>query len=391
VKEDMRNKSTDSIRNQYPRSANREHSVPLYLTSSFTFENAEQARALFAEEMEGNIYSRFSNPNVSEFINKMVLLEKSEDGFAYATGMAAIFASLAALLKSGDHVVATRSLFGSSHQILVNILPKWGIECTYVEAAEPQNWEMAIRKNTKMFFTETPSNPGLDIVDLFLAQKLKEKYNLILNVDNTFASPVIQTPADFGADLISHSATKYIDGQGRVLGGVIVGKKELIDEIRFFSRHTGPAMSPFNAWLLSKSLETLELRVTKHCENALKIARLLEKHPGLEKVKYPGLQSHPQYILAGKLMSSGGGIVTFNVKGGFDGAKKFADNLKMISVSANLGDTRSIVTHPASTTHSKLTKEEQERVSIFPGLIRLSVGLEDFEDIKEDVIQALNF
>lgn len=382
-------KETKAIRNQYQKSGSREHSVPLYLTSSFTFNDAEQARALFADEVEGNIYSRFSNPNVSEFIAKMADLEKCENGFAFATGMAAIFASFAALLKAGDHIVATRSLFGSSHQILVTILPKWGIECSYVEAIQPEHWEKAIRKNTKMFFIETPSNPGLDIVDLSQAQKLKEKYNLILNVDNTFATPVLQTPSDFGADLISHSATKYIDGQGRVLGGVILGSNKLIDDIRFFGRQTGPALSPFNAWILSKSLETLSLRVEKHCTNAQFIAEQLQGNKSLELVRYPGLKSHPQYELAQKQMRSAGGIVTFNVKGGYDGAKRFVDALQMVSISANLGDTRSIVTHPASTTHSKLSNEEQQRVGIFPGLIRLSVGLEDKQDIIDDVTGAL--
>lgn len=385
----MKKKQTDSIRKQYERSANREHSVPLYLTSSFTFENAEQGRALFADEIDGNIYSRFSNPNTTEFVKKMAMLEKTDDGFAFASGMAAIFAGFAALLQSGDHIVATRSLFGSSHQILQKILPKWGITCTYVEATQPEGWESAITDNTKMFFIETPSNPGLDIVDLGYAQNLKNKYNLILNVDNTFATPVLQTPSDFGADLISHSATKYIDGQGRMLGGVLVGRQDLITDIRFFTRQTGPSLSPFNAWMFSKSLETLDLRVSKHCENALKLAEILERHAHIETVKYPGLVSHPQFELAKKQMKQGGGIITFNVRGGYECAKKFVDSLQMISITANLGDTRTIVTHPASTTHSKLTKEEQERVSIFPGLIRVSVGLEDIDDIKQDIFQAL--
>jgi O-succinylhomoserine sulfhydrylase len=386
----MKKKITESIRTQYEQSANREHSVPLYLTSSFTFENAEQGRALFAEEISGNIYSRFSNPNTTEFVRKMAALEKADDGFAFATGMAAVFAGFAALLQAGDHIIATRSLFGSSHQILVKILPKWGITCTYVEATDTSDWEKAITKNTKMFFVETPSNPGLDVVDLAYARKLKEKYNLILVVDNTFATPVLQTPADFGADLILHSATKYIDGQGRMLGGIIVGHKDLINDVRFFARQTGPSLSPFNAWIFCKSLETLDLRVKKHSENAHKLAQELANHKQIETVKYPGLESHPQYKLAKNQMKGGGGIVTFNIRGGYDNAKKFVDALQMISVCANLGDTRTIVTHPASTTHSKLTKEEQEKVSIFPGLIRVSVGLEDIDDIKQDISQALD-
>ncbi|MCB0281443.1 MAG: aminotransferase class I/II-fold pyridoxal phosphate-dependent enzyme [Calditrichaeota bacterium] len=380
---------TKNIRLQGPKSGNREHSVPLYLTSSFVFENAENGRALFADEVEGNIYSRFSNPNTTEFVNKMASLEKMDDGFAFASGMAAVFAGFAALLKSGDHIVASRSLFGSSHQILVKILPKWGITCTYVEAGQPQDWEKAITKNTKMFFVETPSNPGLDIVDLQQAQHLSEKYNLILHIDNTFATPVLQQPADFGADIISHSATKYLDGQGRVIGGVIVGKQKWVDEIRFFARQTGPSMSPFNAWILSKSLETLHLRVERHCSNALKLAEVLEHNPRLNRVSYPWLESHPQYELVKKQMKAGGGIITFEIKGGYQAAQKFIDALQMISITANLGDSRTIATHPASTTHSKLSEEEQRRVNIMPGLVRISVGLENIEDIVEDINQAL--
>lgn len=380
---------TKNIRLQAARSGNREHSVPLYLTSSFVFEDAENGRALFADEVEGNIYSRFSNPNTTEFVNKMASLEKMDDGFAFASGMAAVFAGFAALLQSGDHIVASRSLFGSSHQILVKILPKWGITCTYVEAGQPEEWEKAIAKNTKMFFVETPSNPGLDIVDLQHARHLSEKHNLILHIDNTFATPVLQQPADFGADIISHSATKYIDGQGRVIGGVIVGRKKWVDEIRFFARQTGPSMSPFNAWILSKSLETLHLRVEKHSSNALKLAEELERNPYLNRVSYPWLQSHPQYDLVKKQMKGGGGIITFEIKGGYSAAQKFIDALQVISITANLGDSRTIATHPASTTHSKLSEEEQRRVNISPGLVRISVGLENMDDILEDINQAL--
>ena len=385
----MENFETKSIRTQTERSKNREHSTPLYLTSSFVFENAEQGRALFADEIEGNIYSRFSNPNTTEFIDKMVQLEKAEDGFAFATGMAAVFTSFGALLQSGDHVLASRSLFGSTHQLLTKIFPKWGITHTYVDASNPDEWEKSIQKNTKMIFVETPSNPGLELIDLEWLGKLKEKHGLILNVDNCFATPYLQNPSDFGADLVTHSATKFIDGQGRVLGGVIVGKKDLIKEIRFFARQTGPALSPFNAWLLSKSLETLSVRMDKHCENALKLAEALEKNDEIENVKYPFLPSHPQYSLAKKQMKLGGGIVTFVPKGGFERAAKFIDSIKLCSITANLGDTRTTITHPASTTHSKLTDEEREKVSIAPGLIRVSVGLENINDIIEDINQAL--
>lgn len=385
----MKNFETIAVRTQQDKTENREHSVPLYLTSSFTFENAEQGRALFADELEGNIYSRFSNPNTSEFIEKMSLLEKTEDGFAFATGMAAVFTSLAAFLKSGDHVLASRSLFGSTHQILTKILPKWGITHTYVNVSKPEDWEKNIKENTKMIFVETPSNPGLELIDLELLGNLSKKNNLIFNVDNCFATPYLQNPADYGAHLITHSATKFIDGQGRVLGGIIVGKKELIKEIRFFARQSGPALSPFNAWILSKSLETLAVRMEKHCENAFALSKHLEKNNEIEKVKYPFLSSHPQYELAKKQMKLGGGIVTFNLKGGFERAKKFIDSIKLLSITANLGDTRTTITHPASTTHSKLTEDERQLVGIGPGLIRVSVGLENLQDIIEDIDQAI--
>ncbi len=385
----MLKKETQDIRNQYPRSENREHSVPLYLTSSFVFDDAEQGRALFANEISGNIYSRFSNPNTTEFVNKMCVLEKMEDGFAFATGMAALFAGFAGLLKAGDHVLASRALFGSTYQILVKILSKWGITTSFVDATQPDKWESQINNNTKMFFIETPSNPGLDIIDLSVARQLKNKYDLILFIDNTFATPILQTPADYGADLIAHSATKYIDGQGRACGGVIVGNKELIEEIRFFARQTGPSMAPFNAWLFSKSLETLALRMERHCSNAQALAKELDQNEQLEYVRYPGLESHPNFILAKKQMKDFGGIVTLLLKGGYGRAQRFMDALQMISKTANLGDTRTVATHPSSTTHSKLTVEEQEQVLIYPGLIRISVGLENSEDIIGDINQAL--
>ena len=307
----MKKKETSSIRIQAERSHNREHSVPLYLTSSFLFEDTEQGRALFADEIEGNVYSRFSNPNTTEFVDKMCALENAEAGVAFASGMSAVFSGFGALLKSGDHIVASRSLFSSTHQLLTKILPKWGITHTYVDGNKPEDWEKAINKNSRMIFVETPSNPGLEIIDLELLGKIKSKHKLILNVDNCFATPVIQNPIDYGADLVTHSATKFIDGQGRVLGGVIVGKLELILEIKFFARQTGPALSPFNAWVLSKSLETLSVRMEKHSENALAIAKHLENNSELECVKYPFLSSHPQYELAKKQMKLGGGISNF--------------------------------------------------------------------------------
>lgn len=382
-------KQTKAIRIQAERSQNREHSVPLYLTSSFTFEDAEQGRAIFADEMEGNIYSRYMNPNVDEFVEKMCMLENTEDGIAFASGMAANFAAMAGLLKSGDHVVASKALFGSCIQILSKILPKWGISTTYVDGHDLAAWESAIQENTKFLFCESPSNPGLDLIDLEAICQLKAKHNLILAVDNCFATPIIQTPADWGADLVIHSATKYIDGQGRVLGGVVCGRESLINEIRFFARHTGPSMSPFNAWVLSKSLETIHLRMEKHCENAFKLAQALDKNPALNAVKYPFLTSHPQFELAKKQMKMGGAILTFDVKGGFEVVNEMSKHLKIASISPNLGDTRTIITHPASTTHSKLSVEQRAEVGITDGLVRVAVGLEAIDDLIEDFEQAL--
>jgi len=381
---------TRLIRNQVQRTYNREHSVPLYLTSSFIFDDAEQGRAIFADEQEGNIYSRYSNPNTTEFIDKVCELEGAEAGLAFSSGMAAIFASFAGLLKSGDHIVACRSVFGSTHQLLNQLFPRWGITYTYVDAANPESWEAAIQPETKMIFLETPSNPGLELVDLEWLGGLKKKYpHIIINIDNCFATPYLQKPLQYGIDLVVHSATKYMDGQGRVLGGVVAGRASIIKELMFFIRHTGPAMSAFNAWLLSKSLETLTLRMDRHCGNALKLAQMLEEHSEIELVRYPHLPSHPQYELAKKQMKQGGGIVTFIVKGGFDRAKRFLDALQMILFTSNLGDSRSIATHPASTTHSKLSDAERAAIGIQPGTIRISVGLEDADDILEDVNQAL--
>lgn len=378
------------IREQFPRSQNREHSVPLYLTSSFIFDDAEQCRAVFANEQEGIIYSRYSNPNTTEFIQKVCALEGAEAGLAFSSGMAAVFASFAALLKSGDHIVSSRAIFGSTHQLFTQLFSRWGITHTYVDVAKPEDWEKAIQDNTKMIFLETPSNPGLELVDLEWLGGFKKKYpHIILNIDNCFATPYLQKPVQYGFDLVSHSATKYMDGQGRVLGGVVVGKQELIDEMLFFIRHTGPAMSAFNAWLLSKSLETLPLRMDRHCSNALIVAELLEQQPEIELVRYPFLPSHPQYELAKRQMKQGGGVVTFVLKGGYEQAQRFMDSLKMILITSNLGDSRTIVTHPASTTHSKLSEEERVNLGILAGSIRISVGLEAIEDIEEDILQAL--
>lgn len=380
---------TDAIRQQHERSSFREHAVPVYLTSSFVFDDAEQARAMFADEITGNIYSRYSNPNTNELIEKLCSMEGTEDGIATASGMAAMYASMAALLKSGDHVLACRSVFGSTHQILNTIFPKVGITHTYADVNEPETWEAKIQPNTRMIFVETPSNPALDLIDLEWLGKLARKHNLILNVDNCFATPYLQNPVKWGAHIVTHSATKFMDGQGRVIAGAILGTKELIKEIRFFARHTGPSLSPFNAWILSKSLETLAVRMERHCQNALELAKYLEGNKDVLKVKYPFLPSHPQHALAKKQMKMGGGLVTFEIKGGLDQGRKFLNALKMISHTPNLGDTRTIAIHPASTTHSKLTDAERGAVGITPGLIRIAVGLEHIEDIIADVQQAI--
>ena len=384
------NLETLAIRTQTERSQFDEHSTPIYLTSSFVFEDAEDMRASFAEEKEKNLYSRFSNPNVTEFIDKIVKMEGAESGYAFATGMAAIYSTFAALLNSGDHIVSCQSVFGSTHTLFTKYFPKWNIETTYFKAEDAENVEKYIQPNTKILYLETPTNPAIEVLDLEFFGKIAEKHNLIFIVDNCFATPYLQQPIKYGADIVVHSATKLIDGQGRVLGGVAVGKADLIKEIYLFARNTGPAMSPFNAWILSKSLETLTVRVEKHCEHALKVAEFLENHPNVELVKYPFLKSHPSYEIAKKQMKLGGNIVAFEVKGGIEGGRNFLNKIKMCSLSANLGDTRTIVTHPASTTHSKLSDEERNEVGITAGLVRCSVGLENVEDIIADLKQALD-
>jgi O-succinylhomoserine sulfhydrylase len=381
---------TKAIRIQTDTTNEMEHSTPLFLTSSFQFDNAEDMRAAFADETDDNIYSRFSNPNIKEFTDKMVALEGAEAGYATSSGMSAVFASFMTNLKSGDHLLSCSSIFGSTHTIITKYLHKWGIEYSYVNANKPEDWEKAIKPNTKMIYLETPTNPGLDIIDLEFVGKLAKKHKLILNVDNCFATPVCQTPIDFGADLVVHSATKWLDGQGRVLGGVIVGKKELIQDIYLFCRSSGPALSPFNAWLLSKSLETLDVRMERHASNALHIAKTLEGNNKISSLKYPFLPSHPQHAIAKKQMKNGGGLVCFELKGGLESGKKFLNSLQMLSMTANLGDTRSIASHPASTTHAKLSEAERQEVNITTGLIRISVGLEHVDDILSDILQALD-
>ena len=382
---------TNAVRIQVDRTPEMEHAVPLFLTSSFCFDQAEDMRAAFADETNDNIYSRFSNPNVQELVDKICALEGAEAGYATASGMSAVFGSFMALLRQGDHLIACNAVFGSTHAVISKYLPRFGIEYTYVSAtASEEEWKAAIRPNTKMIYVESPTNPGLEILDLPMIAALAHDHQIIFNVDNCFATPAGQQPMALGADLVIHSATKWMDGQGRVLGGVIVGKKELIHEIYLFCRSTGPALSPFNAWVLSKSLETLYVRMEKHAANALFIAQQLENHPAIATLRYPFLPSHPQHAIARKQMKNGGGIVCFDLKGGLEAGRAFMNKLKMLSLTANLGDTRSIASHPASTTHAKLTEEERLAVHITPGLIRISVGHEHPDDILQDILQALN-
>ena len=386
----MKHDQSKLIRTQIERTAEGEHSSPLYLTSSFCFDEAESMRAAFADESDANIYSRFSNPNVQEFVDRLAVLEHAEAGFATASGMSAVFGSFMALLKKGDHLLSCNAVFGSTHNVVTKYLPKYGMEYSYVSAnATAAEWETAIQPNTKMIYLETPTNPGLEVLDIAMISAIAKKHNVILNVDNCFATPIGQTPIDLGADLVVHSATKWIDGQGRVLGGAVLGKKELIQEIYLFCRNTGPSLSPFNAWVLSKSLETLEVRMERHSKSALSIAQKLEGHPKINFVKYPFLKSHPQHAIAIKQMKDGGGIVCFELKGGLEAGRQFLNRLKMLSLTANLGDTRSIASHPASTTHARLSEAERQAVAITPGLIRISVGLEHEEDILNDILQAL--
>lgn len=381
---------TIAIRTQTERTAEKEHSTPLFLTSSFVYDSAEDMADAFAiEDLDVNIYTRFSNPTVDEFIKKVCLLEGAEDGIATGTGMAAVFSAFMTFLSSGDHIISASAVFGSTHTILTKYLPKWGIDFSYFNMNQPETIEALIKPNTKMLYVETPSNPGLDIIDLQLVAEICKKHNILFVVDNCFATPAVQRPMDLGADLVLHSATKFMDGQGRVLGGVVVGNKALVKQMYLFVRNTGPSMSPFNAWVISKSLETLFVRMDKHAENALKIAQRLEGHPSISWVKYPFLPSHPQHDIAKKQMKNGGGVLTFELKAGIEGGRKFLNSLKWLSMTNNLGDSRTIASHPASTTHSKLTEEERASVGITPGLIRLSVGLEHPDDILEEILQAL--
>jgi len=385
-----RNFETLAIRTQVPQSEQREHSVPLYMTSSFTFESAEQGAAMFKGEESGHLYSRYGNPNTEELVNKLSLMEQAETGIVTASGMAAVYTSFAAFLGNKDHIIVSKSIFGNSKYILNHFLPDRGIEVTYVDCQDTEGWKSAFQSNTKMLFIETPANPTLTTVDMTFLGNLCKSHDVIFSVDNCFATPYLQQPVRFGADLIIHSATKYIDGQGRVLGGAILGSEALITQCKNYLRRTGASLSPFNAWVLSKSLETLAIRMDRHCSNALTLAEYLQTQPDIDYVIYPHLENNPLYEIARRQMSQGGGLVGCQINGGAERGAKFLNALRMHTLTANLGDTRSIATHPASTTHSKLSSEEQLAVDITPGYLRFSVGLEHIDDIITDIDQALN-
>jgi len=366
-----------------------EHSEALFLTSSFVFENAAQAAARFIGEQPGNIYSRFTNPTVTMFEERLAAMEGAEQCVATASGMSAILACVMGVLKAGDHVVASRSLFGATVNLFNNIIKKFGVETTYVSATDVAEWKAAVRPNTKLFFLETPSNPLTEISDIAAIATVAKQCGALLAVDNCFCTPILQRPLALGADIVIHSATKYIDGQGRVLGGAVLGSKKNMESVYGFLRTAGPTMSPFNAWVFLKGMETLKIRMDAHSANALELARWLEKQPNVARVLYPGLPSHPQHKLAMKQQKTGGGIVSFEVKGGKEAAWRVIDNTKLLSITANLGDTKTTITHPASTTHARITPEARAAAGITDGLIRIAVGLEAVVDIQNDLKRGL--
>jgi O-succinylhomoserine sulfhydrylase len=380
---------TKAIRIQTPRSEQKEHSTPIFATSSFVFEDAEDMRSKFSGENPGNIYSRFTNPSVTELEEKIAALENGEAAIATASGMSAIFTCFASFLSSGDHLLMSKAVFGSTFKMTENYLEKWNISYDYADHKDVDCWGDLIKSETKIIYLETPSNPGLDIIDIEKVVSIAKDKDILVVIDNCFATPYLQNPLDLGVDIVIHSATKYIDGQGRVLGGLIVSSKELKDKMYGFLRNAGPSLSPFNAWVLSKSLETLAVRMDRHCSNALALAEKLELVEYVNWVKYPHLKSFPQYLLAKKQMKQGGGVVAFELKGGLNAGRNFLDGIRTLSLSANLGDTRTIITHPASTTHSKLTEEQRLEVGITDGMIRVSVGLEHIDDIYQDIFQAI--
>lgn len=385
--------ATQAVRAGQRRSAEREHSEALYMTASFLFDSAEHAADCFAGEAEGNVYSRYTNPTVAMFEERLAAMEGTDAAVGTASGMAAILSVCMGLLKSGDHIVASRSIFGSTSVLFNKYMAKFGVEITYVTLTDLADWQQAVRPNTRLFFAETPSNPLNDVADIAALASLAHRHNAWLAIDNCFCSPALQNPAALGADLVIHTTTKYIDGQGRALGGAVCGPQDLIDEIIGFLRSAGPSMSPFNAWIFLKGLETLNLRMKAHCESAQQLAEWLEAHPAVEKVHYCGLPSHPSHALAQKQQRGFGGVLAFVVKGGDKGkenAWQVIDAAEFLSITANLGDAKSTITHPATTTHARVSDEEKARAGIVPGLIRVSVGLEDIADIKADLARGLD-
>ena len=380
---------TIAVRGGTRRSEFGETGEAIFATSGYVYEYAEQAEDAFKDRVDRFIYSRFSNPTVDMFQERMALIEGAAVGKATATGMAAVFASIASMVQAGDHVVGSRALFGSCLYILTEILPKWGVETTIVDGTDLNQWEDALKRPTKCVFVETPSNPGLDIVDIRAVSALARKAGAKVIVDNVFATPLLQKPMELGADIVVYSATKHIDGQGRCLGGIVLGDEDYCENtLKPFLRHTGPSLSPFNAWVMLKGLETLDLRIRRHCENARKIADYLESRSDLLKVRYPGLPSHPQHELAASQMTDFGSLVTFSLEGGKERCFRFMNALKLIDISNNLGDSKSLMTHPATTTHQRLSAEDREFLGLDDGMVRLSVGLEDPADIQDDLDQA---
>lgn len=381
---------TLAVRAGIARSQFGEHSEALYLTSSFVFESAAQAAARFSGEEVGNVYARFTNPTVSMFQDRLAALEGAESCVATATGMAAILSAVMALMQSGQHIVASRSIFGATQQLFGNILPRFGIETTFVDASSVENCRAAMRPATRMVFVESPSNPLTEVLDIAALAEVAHAGGALLAVDNCFCSPVLQRPLEFGADLVIHSATKYLDGQGRVLGGAVCGRRELLDEVFKFLRTAGPTISPFNAWIILKGLETLGIRMRAQSASAQALAQWLESHPRVARVHYPGLKSHPQHALAMRQQASGGAILSFEVKGGRDAAWRVVDNCRLLSITANLGDTKTTITHPATTTHGRISPEARAASGIVEGLLRVAVGLEALGDLQADLQRGLN-
>ena len=374
------------------RSQFNEHSEAMYLTSSFVFDSAAQAAARFSGSEPGNIYARFTNPTVTAFEERLAVLEGAETCIATSSGMSAILACVMGLLSAGDHIVASRSLFGATVNLFNNILKRFNIDTTFVSATDVNSWETAIQPNTKLFFLETPSNPLTEISDIAELSRVARKAGIWLVVDNCFCTPILQKPLELGADIVIHSATKYLDGQGRVLGGAVLGNQELLMDggIYGFLRTAGPTLSAFNAWVILKGLETLKIRVEAHAGNAMRMAQWLESKPDVTRVFYPGLMSHPQYELAKRQQKSGGGIVTFEVKGGKEAAWRVIDSTRLISITANLGDAKSTLTHPATTTHARISQEARDAAGISDGLLRIAVGLEAVQDLQDDLARGLS-